>query len=1492
MFLRFPTGCAAAALVLLLPALLSAHECDPTPREVRPNRPVRFQIRADVFEFQPSRYDWLTLGNESLVTLLNKNQMPFESYIRGNYWFWIGDPLAYPTRVDNSLVWEYDPNGAAGLCFPDYIIVDPEAPRLTPTPTSANELDSGSSAHPVNTSNGETTHEEPGVLAFPGRVPLSLDLSYRSGLFCDGHVASTLGNGWTHNYDPYMKRYGSTLTPDGPDDFAELDRARVVLDQGRVLEFAHDGMGWQLTGNAETPYQLVMDGTDGIVLDPGSGLHHRFRNDEAGNDGRLVSIGDRWGNQLTLNWNPALDNQRLESVSDGRGNTLTFNYVSFEQLDSVSDGTRTVDFAVDFDRQLLSIGDPRNPAWQNQFTYFSTRFPEVGGPSAPLCGAGFGNSAALLKSLVRPLGNNPYSFQFNDHGRCTAQVDAFGNQTTFGYNGMTTVTLPDTSTYTHQHDAWGQLTGVVDEAGMGWGASFDANGNRDGASSPGGGSSSFTTHAPSGHPASVTDALGFTTSFSYTEQLDSLGLRYHYLDEVDLPDGSSEDYDFDADGFLSSFTDRNGGLWAFTFTTDNLLETMTNPLGGTTTWGYDPTTRLPTSVEDPSGNLTTFTHDALGNPWMVNFADGNSWTFDHDALGNVTSFEDEDGHSHGITHDANGNRSEVLFPGGDIVSYKFDLMDRIVARDGPNNPDPVNAPTSGLQQSYDSRGFTVGIGYRIGTSYGLGYDVRGGLESVTDAFNETWNLGHDERGNPDEQTDPLGNTTTLMFDANDRLAGSWSPLGFERHYAYDEVGNLTEAVNENGESTTYDWVGANRLSWIDRGQLGLTLAIDYNALGQVDSITDGAGGRTEVDHDAQGRRVAQRDPNGRETSFWYNNRNRVDMVLYPGGLGSQTLVYDGRGNLTNRDYSDGTSYAYEFDADGRPSGTTGATITTDADGFVVESNGITCLREPNTGLVLTLTVGPSMDVNYTYNLRGQVETVTDWTGFTYTYDYLANGLPDTITRSNGITTDHDWDADSRLARLQHVNGSTLFDSQITRDGVGNITMVDRNAPLDYDFGASHLGVRSFDAASQDQAHPFDARGNLQSDGTYDYDWNLAGQLNGYTNNLDLTVGYEWDGWGQMIGRTVNGEETRFRTFYGFENPCQVVSEDALGVGLHYVIPDPSGQPLGFVDGATGEHFSLHFDESGNTAAVSDEAGALRAAFAYSPFGLRQSTGDKADIPWTFGAQANYFSESDELYLASGRLYHARGQRFIQPNRHWAYNSPYAFRGFNFGDVFPDPVESAPYAYAGGNPVNRLHGPAAGRTSIDFTTLISGKRSRAAWADDGFGLAQELFSPGGGPTLRLALNGERPPGETVTDVGRFYKGMDRTGGPGELWLTNYAAGSPVEYGAITDGFPIGAEDVNFRGLGVRLQGSWDRYVRWDQARADDELRELAWLKEKGWISAGSYSSRVRELHRRLRGGMNPVTRHGYAPQVIRPATELSGFPFSQGRTLGIDAIFTF
>ena len=216
---------------------------------------------------------------------------------------------------------------------------------------------------------------------------------------------------------------------------------------------------------------------------------------------------------------------------------------------------------------------------------------------------------------------------------------------------------------TRQYDPDDRLSAITDAENHTTQYRYDALGRNDQVIDALGNVGEEHRYTPNGKTLSVKDAKGNVTGYEY-DGLDRPS-------KVIYPDGSYEQYTYDAASRLLQKRTRGGQVIAFAY--DNLDRLRTNTLPGAT---------------------VQYTYDLADN--LVDLTDATGTTHhSYDGAGRLTSVTYPGARTVSYQYDAAGNRARLTYPDGYFVTYGYDALNRLTNV-------LANGTTSLAQYSYDA----------------------------------------------------------------------------------------------------------------------------------------------------------------------------------------------------------------------------------------------------------------------------------------------------------------------------------------------------------------------------------------------------------------------------------------------------------------------------------------------------------------------------------------------------------------------------------------------------------------------------------------------------------------------------------------------------------------------------------------------------------------------------------------------------------------------
>ncbi len=239
--------------------------------------------------------------------------------------------------------------------------------------------------------------------------------------------------------------------------------------------------------------------------------------------------------------------------------------------------------------------------------------------------------------------------------------------------------------------------------------------------------------------------------------------------------------------------------------------------------------------------------------------------------------------------------------------------------------------------------------------------------------------------------------TTRVYDTFDRLTQVTDAFGKPLRYGYDANGNRTSLTDPDGKVTTYTFDDLNRL---------------------VTATT--AGGMTQYRYDRSSLKTRVIYPNGTESRYTYDGARRYQQVRNSQGvavISQYDYTYDANGNrLTQIEINGGAAETtrYGYDTNDRMTQVTypDATVTYSYDAAFNRTGERS--TDNTTSAVL-------VDKAYRYNNRNQLTDITDHLNApdSVTYQYDANGNQ-VIKSKNGVTTTFVYDVRDKLLTVRQA----------------------------------------------------------------------------------------------------------------------------------------------------------------------------------------------------------------------------------------------------------------------------------------------------------------------------------------------------------------------------------------------------------------------------------------------------------------------------------------
>ncbi|MEO1525906.1 MAG: putative Ig domain-containing protein [Planctomycetota bacterium] len=727
-------------------------------------------------------------------------------------------------------------------------------------------------------------------------------------------------------------------------------------------------------------------------------------------------------------------------------------------------------------------------------------------------------------------------------------------------------------------DALGRISEIVDPAGHSIRYSYDSVGNL----------------------VSVTDQAGVSMHYEYLDD------PSHYLAEMNDPsgrpiqrteydeagrvaaivdaDGNRVQQDWDLANFSGTYTDGNGNVTELLYDSRGNIVRSTDPLGYETHFEYADVRHpdLETRVVDRRGYIVEREYDDHGNILQIieaghevsPFDELIVTTFSYNSAGQLVGRVDANGNTREWRYDSIGNLIETIDAYGHSSRYAYDDSGRLETSTDFNANEVVFEYADGDQPTR--------VLFADGTFLQFEYNTFGQLE-LEEAYEADGSLArritarYDASGKLIEETIGVGeaSSTRLLF-----YTGTMLDYEVTVHPdSLDENGQLIETP-----ATPTD----ERKSRIRRQE--------YNASGYLVRQTNGEGGVTEFRFDANGNQVLLQDPVGNITTWVYDGLNRVtemrdphfneglslEQALVAAGqpsgadcendMGAEHVVlscYDAEGNVVKTIDRNGRRTEFEFDHAGRP------TLENwyDANDQLIRSLQF---GYDAVGNLVTAT-DPNTDFRFSYDKENRLIQADNNASdslpierviLEYTYDLQGNQLSTTDNR--GTTVQATYDQRHRLSssdwfgpemdttRMEYAYNAADQATDVRRYAGSNPTLISRTERTYAANGQTETltHLDAFDQVLADYDYDYNPFGELEREvhhgQTYEYEYDLTGQIVETTRSVYGPEQFEYDANGNRSGASIIGTDNRLLaddTYeYEYDGEGNLIARTELATG--------------------------------------------------------------------------------------------------------------------------------------------------------------------------------------------------------------------------------------------------------------------------------------------------------------------------------------------------------
>lgn len=484
-----------------------------------------------------------------------------------------------------------------------------------------------------------------------------------------------------------------------------------------------------------------------------------------------------------------------------------------------------------------------------------------------------------------------HSYVYDSNGNVTSVTDLQKKTTTYEYssNNLTKMTLPSGASQTYTYDNYHNVLSATSPEGVVSNFTYDSYGNNTKVTVGGGAKkiTSSATYTSNGDQlATVTDALGQTTSYGYDTQTGTL----NWTQAPGETTATRTNYSHDSRYRTTGVTKGNSAV-NYTYNRD-LLSAISSASGTEYTFTYGAFD-LVNSVKIGSRALISHTYSNDANRWLTrsDYGNGDYITYSYDLYGRTSAIGYEDNaEAVKYTYDNNGNLGIVDDNVcGRKTKYLYDFQDRLMGYE-ENSVDHSNI----VQWGYDDKNNLSSQTQTLnGTSYttNYSYDNDNRLKQATTG-GKSANYTYDVYSRMTGITAKRGSSTVVSTGITYKNPTSattstqvykWATGGTTYTYTYDARGNIT-AISDGTNTTSYVYDSLDQLTRENNQAAGKTWVYTYDNGGNILRKSEYAYTTGTLD--------AALDT----ISYGYGDSEWRDLLT---SYGWKDLTSDAIGNLTN-----------------------------------------------------------------------------------------------------------------------------------------------------------------------------------------------------------------------------------------------------------------------------------------------------------------------------------------------------------------------------------------------------------------------------------------------------------------------------------------------------------------------------------------------------------------------------------------------------------------
>jgi RHS repeat-associated protein len=473
--------------------------------------------------------------------------------------------------------------------------------------------------------------------------------------------------------------------------------------------------------------------------------------------------------------------------------------------------------------------------------------------------------------------------------------------------------------------------------------------------------------------------------------------------------------------------------------------------------------------------------------------------------------------------------------------------------------------------SHGAGGLLATVTASTGQTLTFGYDGSNRLVSAALSTGRTVSYGYDANGRLSSFMDEFGATTTMTYTPEGRWETTTDPSGVvTMANTYDTDGRVATQTSDSGGVMTFTYHLETGATDVHDSVTDTTVRYQHDPLGRVTSITDSFGEIAERGYDTESQLTDGIDRNGLAASATYDANGNVLTTTQP-GVGTTTYTYDTLNRLESMTTSAQATTTYGYDGDERiPS-----TVTNELDQVTT--------YDVVDGLVMSVTDADAVATTYGYDTQRRLTSVTNAynESTTYTYTYNARGQRETMLSPSGRTTT--WAYDPITHRLASTTAPDTGVTSYTYDDAGRVlTITDPT---------NAVTINTYDTAGRLETTT-DAGGAI-TQFEYDASDHLVKTIEPGGGEITATYG--------PLGRVDSTTDQQQRsTSYTYDAEGRQATVTDAGGGVSETLYDAEGRPFKTIDALDRETVTV-YDQYGRVDTITAPGG-LTTSYIYDSLG--------------------------------------------------------------------------------------------------------------------------------------------------------------------------------------------------------------------------------------------------------------------------------------------------